>query len=168
MDVGKTWQKTLVAADVTAVQAALDEIEAEEVEYVHPMIALARARGAWDKRYSSPAYRLAPPAWRVGLTRTLLAPLPQVDTRFRRLVGSEVTAVIESVIRTITQEADTGVRPQSLNEAETIWAYEAQYFRLIYHLDREQKRLTLLSVAGDPPPSDLSPAEQLKKRFGLT
>jgi hypothetical protein len=91
-----------------------------------------------------------------------------VDTRFRRLVGTEVTAVIESVIRAITQEADTGVSPQPLDEAETIWAYETPYFRLIYHLDREQKRLTLLSAAGDAPPSDLSPAEQLKKRFGLT
>jgi hypothetical protein len=168
MDQEKSWQKALTAADVTAVQGALDEIEAEEVEYVHPMVALARARQAWDERFSSPTYRLAPPAWHVGLTRALLTPLTQVDTRFRRLVGTEVTAVIESVIRTITQEADTGVSPQPLDEAETIWAYETPYFRLIYHLDREQKRLTLLSAAGDAPPSDLSPAEQLKKRFGLT
>lgn len=152
-------------ADLAALRQGLAELTHGRIPYTHPINALNVLRHAWDPTFIPPMYRLAPAEWQVGTSQTLTETLRQPGGVWQKLVGTEATAVAQQALKSILQTPDGQTRP--ISSALPLFCYQATHFRLIYHQDEAQKRLTLLAVAANAVLPRENPMDQFRKRFGL-
>ncbi len=152
-------------ADLAALRQGLAELANGRITYTHPINALNVLRHVWDPTFIPPMYRLAPAEWQVGTSQALAGALRQASGPWQKVVGTEVTAVAQQALKAILQSPHGQTRPISSNLP--LFCYQGPHFRLIYHQDEAQKRLTLLAVATNTLPPRENPMDQFRKRFGL-
>lgn len=152
-------------ADLATLRQGLAELANGRIAYTHPINALNNLRHVWDPTFIPPMYRLAPAEWQVGTSQALAGALRQTSSAWQKVVGTEVTAVVQQALKAILQAPDGQTRPISSNLP--LFCYQAPHFRLIYHQNETQKRLTLLAVAANALLPRENPMDQFRKRFGL-
>ena len=173
VDFGATPAAVLPALDeafsvleLAQIDAGLREMEQDAFRYHHPVHALNTLRLAWDTRFVPPVFRLAPPEWHVGVAETgLLRRLRRLPVPLQRIVGAEVTAVAQKLLKAALQSPDAHLSP--ITGDQSLWQYQSTNFRVVFHQDQQAKRLTLLALADRPPVPIASPLDALKKSRGL-
>lgn len=162
-DLGLTEPFSLL--DLGTLRQALVEVGNGRIQHNHAIHTLNVLRHAWDPAFRPPLYRLAPAEWQVGMTQIFQDGLRRLNPAWRQLVGSEVTAVTQQMLKSVLQTPDGNTR--SLSETLPLWCYQAPLFRLIYHQDNDRRQITLLTIADNPIQPGESAMDQFRQRFGL-
>ena len=150
--------------DRVLLQAALAELEAGSLTYAHPMISLYKLRMTFDAHFRPPQYRLAKPDWLIVVTETLLDQLRGEMAVFRQLIATDVSEAVQQLIKAVTQQQDADLKP--LNPDATLWRLQTQFYRLIYHHNEPEKKLTLLALATQEQHEAPTERDKFLKRFG--
>jgi nicotinamidase-related amidase len=150
--------------DRDLLQSALTEMEAGSLTYAHPMISLYKLRMTFDSHFRPPQYRLAKPDWLVVVTETLLGQLTRETAVFRQLIVTDVSEAVQLIIKAVTQEQEADLKP--LNDDATLWRLQTQFYRLIYHQNAADKKLTLLALTAQEQHEAPTERDKFLKRFG--
>ncbi len=162
-DLGLTEPFSLL--DMGALHKGLAEVGNGRIQHNHAIHTLNVLRHVWDPAFRPPMYRLAPAEWRVGMTEIFQDGLRRLNPAWRILVGSEVTAVTQQMLKSVLQVPDGNTR--LISETLPLWCYQAPFFRLIYHQNNDQRQITLLTIADNPILQGESAMDQFRQRFGL-
>lgn len=151
--------------DLGALRKGLAEVSNGRIHYGHPITILNALRHVWDPAFRPPPLRLAPAEWQIGMTEIFQDGLRRLNPAWQKLVGAEVLAVVQKMLKSVLQIPDGQTRLICQNNP--LWCYQAPLFRLIYHQDNDRRTITILAIADNPPLLGESAMDQFRKRFGL-
>ncbi|MFO7679833.1 MAG: hypothetical protein R6X34_07255 [Chloroflexota bacterium] len=152
------------ADDMDLLQTALTEMTSGSLTYAHPVVTLCKLRMTFDPTYIPPQYRLAPPDWLVGVTETLLDQLRGETAVFPQLSATNVTEAVQLLIKAVGQQQAADLKV--LSPDNTLWRMQSQFYRLVYHQNETEKKLTLLALTANEPQEALSERDKFLKRLG--
>jgi len=152
------------ADDMVLLQAALNEMAAGSLTYAHPMITFYKLRMTFDAHFHPPQYRLAKPDWLVVVTETMLNQLRGETAVFRQLIATDVSEAVQQLIKAIAQHQAADLK--ALSPDNTRWRMQSQFYRLVYHQNETEKKLTLLALTANEPREAPSERDKFLKRFG--
>ena len=152
--------------DLGALQLAIREVRNGRIHYAHSIYTLNVLRQVWDPAFFPPSYRLSPAEWQVGMSTVFQDALRRQNPAWRKLVGEEVTAVAQQMLKSVLQAPDGNTR--LISESGDLWCYQAPLFRFIYHYDNNTRHITLLTIADNVIAQGRSILAEYQKRYGRT